>query len=421
MKTLPKFVAAIAFAAGVSSALIALPLSPAVAADKEKEQPQVSKAVAKPLKAAQDSMSAKKYQEGIAKLKEVEAMSNRTPYDTHVMNELFAFGYARLNDTNAALKYLEPGLSDGFLPPAEVNSRLVMMSKLDFQAKDYDKALDFGNRALKAGVTNEDINLIIAQSYYIKADFKNARKASESMADADVKRGASPKENILQITLNSCIKLDDADCESRTLDRLVQFYPKQEYWRDVMSIAFDSKDANSDDRATLEVFRLALDVDGLNGASQYTEMAQRSVEAGSPGLAQQVLEKGFAKNVFTEARDRDRSQRLLDSAKKQAALDQANLPKLEQEAAAAKTGDPSIGLGIAYLSYGQYQKAVDAFNRGFAKGPVKFDAQAHLLLGIAQLKAGNKEEALKSFKVAKGTPAYERVATLWTYHARAAS
>jgi hypothetical protein len=42
-----------------------------------------------------------------------------------------------------------------------------------------------------------------------------------------------------------------------------------------------------------------------------------------------------------------------------------------------------------------------------------------LLLGIAQLKAGNKDEALKAFHAVKGDPKYERLASLWSLHTRA--
>ena len=52
--------------------------------------------------------------------------------------------------------------------------------------------------------------------------------------------------------------------------------------------------------------------------------------------------------------------------------------------------------------YGQYDKAVDFISKGVTKGGLKNDAEAHLLLGIAQLKGGHKDEAVKSFKAVKG-------------------
>jgi len=40
-------------------------------------------------------------------------------------------------------------------------------------------------------------------------------------------------------------------------------------------------------------------------------------------------------------------------------------------------------------------------------------------LGIAELKAGRKDEARKAFKAVKGDPTLERLANLWTLHSQA--
>ncbi len=41
--------------------------------------------------------------------------------------------------------------------------------------------------------------------------------------------------------------------------------------------------------------------------------------------------------------------------------------------------------------------------------------------GIAQLKAGHKDDAVKTFNAVKGDPALERLANLWSLHAKQAS
>ena len=106
--------------------------------------------------------------------------------------------------------------------------------------------------------------------------------------------------------------------------------------------------------------------------------------------------------------------------KKTAATDRASLAKTEKEAEASPTGAKDVGLGLAYLGYGEYDKAADFISKGIAKGGVKNDAEAHLLLGIAQLKGGHKDEAVKSFKAVKGDPTLEKLANLWALHAKQA-
>jgi len=158
----------------------------------------------------------------------------------------------------------------------------------------------------------------------------------------------------------------------------------------------------------------------LQRPEDYTEMAQLAIELGSPGEAEHVLEKGFEKNVFTDQRSKDLNQRLLASAKKAAATDEASLAKSEQDAKNAATGDKAIGVGFAYLGYQQYDKASDMLSAGLSKGGVKSEPEARLLLGIAQFKAGHKDEAVKSFHEVKGDPTLERLANLWSLHAKQA-
>ena len=116
----------------------------------------------------------------------------------------------------------------------------------------------------------------------------------------------------------------------------------------------------------------------------------------------------------------DKNKRLLESAKKAAQTDLATLPRVATDADKSATGDKNVGVGLAYLGYQQYDKAADELNKGITKGGVKNEAEARLLLGIAQLKNGKKDDAVKSFKAVKGDPNLERLAELWTLHAKQA-
>jgi tetratricopeptide (TPR) repeat protein len=115
-------------------------------------------------------VNAKNYQDARSKLKEVEALPNRTPYDTHVMNELFGVAYVRLNNYVEAGKYLEPGVTDGFLEPKDVYTRIKALAQLNYQIKNYDKAIDYGNRAIEAEPTNTEMHIMVAQAYYLQGD-----------------------------------------------------------------------------------------------------------------------------------------------------------------------------------------------------------------------------------------------------------
>ncbi len=131
------------------------------------------------------------------------------------------------------------------------------------------------------------------------------------------------------------------------------------------------------------------------------------------------MTKDFAANAFTEKADANRNTHLLDSAKKQAAEDQPALPKLEADAANAPTGDKLVTVGLGYFGAGDYARATKDLSAGIAKGTTKDVNDARLTLGIAQLRSGAKDAALKTFKTVKGDQVLERLAELWSLHAKA--
>jgi tetratricopeptide (TPR) repeat protein len=387
-------------------------VAPAVAAEKQ----TVSKAAGTPLKAAQAAMKAGKYQEALAKLKDVQAVPNKTPAEEHLMNEMLGYVYVKTNQYGEAVKVYEADLESGQVPNSEVPKRVRQLLTMHYQLKNYDKVLAYGDRAIKGGYADDDIYTYMGQAYYQKGDFKGAAKFIDAYVGNLIKAGKKPKEQLLVMIQNSCTRTSDGECLQRTLERLVSYYPKPAYWQSLVDAMYKQQ---SSDAVLMQVYRLATAVDVLNRANDYTEYAQLAMDAGSPGEAQSILEKGFQKKIFTEPRDIEKNKRLLESAKKQVAASQAQLPKTDAEAAAAPNGDKDVSVGLTYLGYQQYDKAASAFSRGLAKPGVPDPNQARLLLGIAELGAGRKEEARKAFKQVKGNPTLERLANLWTLHTQA--
>ena len=379
--------------------------------------PTVSKALAKPLKEAQDSMKAKRYDAAMAKLKEVQAMSGKSPFDEHLMHEMMGFLYFRANDYAAASRELEPGLSSGFLKPADVPRRVKDLAVMNLRLKNYPKAIEYGQRAVKGGFADDSTYTVLEQAYYLKGNNKETLKFVNEYIDSQVKSGKQPKERSLQTLMQTCTQLEDRACQTKALERLVSYYPKTDYWQNLLDSLFKE---DNDEQTKLQLLRLASEVDVLNRPNDYTEMAQLAMEQGAPGEAVRILEKGFTKNIFTDQRSKDKNQRLLARAKKNAATEQAELPKLAQAATADTTGNKDLELGMAHLSYQQYPQAVEAIERGIKKGSLSNLAQAQLLLGIAQLKASNKDEAVKAFRAVKGDVKLKQLADLWTLHARQA-
>lgn len=403
-----------------SAVLVALGAAVPVLADDAPAasgKPQVSIAAGKDLQEAQKDMQAHKWDEMLTVLDKVKNNPKKNEYDEHVMNEFYATAYANKKQYQEATVPLEKIIASKFTPPAELKSRVVQAASMFEELKNYDKAIEYGNRAIKDGYGTPAMQLVVAQSYYQKNDFKDTSRFIRGLVDDQVKAGQMPSDEMLQLGLSSAVKMNDDAGQSHWLELLVAYHPKPEYWQNLLDGMFRAK---LTDKQLLQVYRLAADVGAIKRGSDYAEMAQLSLDAGSPGEAVSVLSKAFADNVFTVPADKNRNQHLLDSAKKEAATDQPNLVKSEADAAGAPSGDKLVGVGTGYFGYGDYAKASKDLAAGLAKGPTKDVTDARLLLGIAQFKSGSKEEAVKTFKAVKGDPTLERLASLWTLRARGA-
>ncbi|HEY1725017.1 MAG TPA: tetratricopeptide repeat protein [Steroidobacteraceae bacterium] len=389
--------------------------SAAVAADQA--GPQVSKAVAKPLKAAQDAMAAKKPDEALAKVREAQgAAGDKTAYDNFVINIMLFQIYQQKQNTAEAITALQAAAQSQYASADQQKLWLKNIALYYFQQKDYAKAMDVADQAVKHGANDSDTLLLIAKSQYLSGKYK---EAAATMNDV-VSKSEKPDEESLKLLWQFDLKAGDEAGASKAVERLVANYPKPEYWQNALAslVRMDIKDAH----LQLNVYRLMNDVGVLKLPSDYAEMAEIALDAGYPGETVAVLQQAFTKNVFTEQRDKDRYQHLLDGAKQRAATDQGNLANNERSAESAPSGDALVQIGGAYLSYGQPDKAVASISKGIAKGSLKSPDEANILLGIAQLRLHNASEAQKAFdKVSSSSNSgYARLGKLWALRTHSA-
>jgi tetratricopeptide (TPR) repeat protein len=380
------------------------------------DEPTVSRALAKSLKAANDALQAKKYDEVLARTKEAEAISPRTPYDEYVIHSMQMASYGAQGKYAETAAAIESIIDSQYLPAANKPTLLRTLMSIDYQNKEYEKAIQYGKRAQAAGDSSGDTALTIAQAYYLNGSYKEALSSMEELVARDEQAGRKPPEKSLNLVWNCALKVHDDAAASKAVEKLILNYPKPDYWANAMAPVLQTR--TNDDRLLLMTYRLMAQVGILKRGADFTEMAQIALDQGNPGEAQTVLEQAIAKNLFTDPHDKERSQRLLDKVKKEAADDRASIAKDEKAATAAPNGDPLVQIGAAYLGFGQADKALAAINAGIAKGNLKHPDEAYLLLGMAQERSKNAGEAVKAFSRATNDPRYARLARLWALEAR---
>jgi tetratricopeptide (TPR) repeat protein len=379
---------------------------------------KISKQIAKPMSAAQDAMKTRKWQEVLAKTREAEGTAGaKTQTDLYWMGEFRGYAYYELKQPAEAARELEGALNNPCMPEAKKAERLRTLVGIYSSLRNYPKAIELGNRALKTS-RDAETQVAVAQAYYQSGNNKEAvRVMNEMLADLD-KSGRVPKENQLLLVQAACSKAGDNACVAKVFEKLVSNYPKPDYWSQLLT---SLRKLDTDDIQKLNVMRLSTQVGVMKDPEEFKEMAQLALEDKLPGEAQAVLEQGFNKKVFADERSVSVNTRLLAAAKKEAEADKATLAKREADARAAATGDAAVKVGAQYLAYGDAVKAADLLQKGIAKGGIaKGDPkekqridEANILLGIAHLRNNNKAEAAKAFRGVKQDPTMVRIAKLW--------
>ena len=393
-------------------------LAPAVQA-AEQQNKITTKAVAVALKAAQEAMQKKQWDTALTEIKKAAAVEKKTPFEAYQIDEFTGFVLIQQKKFGEAAPVFKRMLNSGLMPPDQVDERTKTVAQLYFQVKDYNKASQWSKKWLDKHPNTEDMSILLGQSQYLLNDFKGAATTMMNVVNNAEKAGRKPDENWIQIVMSSYFKMQpqDKDGIGSALKKMVRYYPKAEYWENLVDIY---RRKESGDRIALGYYRLMNDVGILKDKGDFVEMAQLAIDAGVPGEAQASMQKGMDSGVLKVAdkTEQGRYDRLMASATKQSDLDRKTLAQQQAEADKAGTGQVLVGLGQAYLSYGETDKAIAALEKGIAKGGVTDADEAQISLGMAYLKKGQKDQAREAFKKAGGK--FKDLGELWVIRTQSA-
>ncbi|MEN3976775.1 tetratricopeptide repeat protein [Emcibacter sp. SYSU 3D8] len=375
------------------------------------KQQKVSEKVGRPLQEAQEAINAKDYNKALAKLAEAKAVPKRTPYENYVISQFETNAYVGLKQYDKAAKAIQSTIDSGIAAPDEVSTLRKNLIQIYYSLKNYNAAVNAAQQYLGQNPGDTDMMVLVAQSQYLMNQCSAAKDTVKKLVNTARSAGRPVKEEWLQIQLSCAHKAQDKDTMRDALEQLVRVAPSnKDYWRDLINTF---RDANRSDAINLESFRLMEHIGTLSTSEDYMEMAQVAVLLGVPGDAQAAMKQGYDKKILGTGSDAGRHERLRKTVEDAVKTDKSETAGLVKEAAAATTGAKDIALADSYASYGQYDKAIAAYQSGLKKGGLKNVAAAQLHLGQALLAAGKKAEATAAFKAVKGDAAYEKLATYW--------
>jgi hypothetical protein len=369
--------------------------------------------VGKPLQAAQALIKQRKAGEAMAEIAKAEAVPNRTPYENQIIAQMKAAAASSSGDHDATIRANQALLDSGKVSGRDALTLVQGIAVAYYGKKDYAEAAKWTQRYFKDGGSDASMRSVLLQSYYLGNDCASVNKM---LAGAGEDRKASEEE--LQILANCYQRQKDTAGYVGAIEKLVVFYPKKDYWVDLLSHV-QRKPGFASDRLGVHVYRLRMALGMPLDTNDYMEMAQLALQAGVPAEAKSIVDKGYEVKALGTGAQAERQQRLRDLINKSLADSQKNRAKDEADASASKDGNELVKVGLNYVYEGKADKGLTLIDQGIKRGGLRRPDDAKLLYGEALLVGGQKARAVTVFKDVKGTDGTADVARLWILQARA--
>jgi hypothetical protein len=378
-------------------------------------QETVRPEVGKPLQAAQELIKAGKYREALARVRDADAVAGKSANESHLVERMRIAAASGAGDMDTASKSFEALAAGGRVSAADKARMAESIAGGYYRAKDYARAMQWSQRYFKEGGTSPAIRTLLIQSQYLSGDYAGAARELTAEIQAAERAGQIPAQDRLNLLLNAAAQLKDQSATVFALERLVTYYPKKEYWVDLLSRM--QRKPGFSDRLVLDTYRLSLATGSMSSASDFMEMGQLALQAGHEMEARQVVDKGFASGALGTGSEAERHKRLRDLVARKIDEAKAGEGTALAEANAAKDGNGLVRLGFAKAMGGDAARGIAMIQQGMAKGGLKRPEDAKLHLGIAQVMAGDAK-AQATLRGVGGADGTADLARLWSLYAR---
>lgn len=406
---------ALTFAAGLHATASSAFAADAPAAAASQPANAVSPAFAALFNSAQELLKGGNGPGALAKLKEIEALPDSTPYEKYLVLRVRAPAEFAVNDMPSAATDFEALLANEQLPAADRLQTLKAYASVLYTAEQYPKATVAIQQYLAAGGDDAQLRELLPQTQYVNKDYAAAAKGFQAQVDAAYAAGHAPAEKTLRLLATSYSQSDNDAGYVSALERLAVAYPKNDYWRELIARAVHSDKLS--DRLYVDNYRLKAQLLGNVADSERLPYASVAAQAGYPEESKQVLDDAFATKPFT-GNDLVDANKLRVQVNRAVATDRAQQAANETAARNSKDGNALVSQGLLESVDGNPRQGSQLMEQGIAKGGLKMPEEARLRLGYAQVRAGRDADALKTFQSVSGPNGLSSMAHVWVLYTR---
>lgn len=303
-------------------------------------------------------------------------------------------------------------LESGKSQAGEVPKLNFYAGQLAYVAKDYPGARAYLEAAIKGGFTENDPQLMLAETYMSEGNIGQGLALLQQAIDQKKASGGVVPESWYRRGMLAAYKAKSGPQASTFAMGLVQSYPTTQNWGIAITIIREIGGIPAQEM--VDLLRLMGRTNSYNEMRDYLEYIEAADPRRLPGEVLKVIEAGTASGKLNPS-DRTVAE-IKAMANERVGADRASLPALERDArAASSTAVTALASGDAFLSYGDAAKAEALYAIALGKPGVD-QPRALTRLGIAQVDQGKYAEAQATF--AKITGPRKPIADLWTAYAQ---
>jgi hypothetical protein len=396
-------------------------VAPAMAKEKAAKpaKAEYSPAFIKEAQAIQKLDQAKDYAGIKAALPAAEAAAS-TPDDKLLVGQFRLNAGTGLNDPAMQRQGLQDMLASGRTAPADEPKFNFFAGKLAYDAKDYDGALPYLQKASDAGYEGSSSSLLLAESYFQKAIAASGGNGQLSPAakpiaaqglpylkkaiEAEKAAGKAVPASWYDRGFSIAYLTNAPDAAEWSKQNLAA-NPSGKNWRALL-VTFQNQNTALTRGENLDLLRLMRKTGAMeaNGYGEYVDIASKT---GLLGEVKSVIDEGRANGKLTKTQLQDYYAPAVEGI----ARDKASLAASEGSAGKAPTGKPAANTGDAYLAYGDYAKAVALYKVALQKGSIDAN-EINTRMGIALASAGDTAGAKVAFEAVTGG-ARKSIADYW--------
>lgn len=337
------------------------------------------------LRDAEDYAGARVIMQEIRDLYDRDRLNDREKYTMWLF--LASLDQAEENYTGAIANYREV-LKLPNIAPDQLEQTWFYIGSLHYALEEFREAIDAFNTYNEIAVApNDDVYLRIATAYYQLEEYQNAVPAVLKNMELVRAKGETVPQSTYGLLRALYLTMEDYPKARQVLREMVVLFNEAGDWGYLAAIEGQLENFTVQGH-TLYVADAA---DFLDTEAQLLNLASQLYNNDNPYGCSQVIAKGMQDGMIEEDED---NLSFLATCYQLAREDAMAAPVLERAAPMAEDGELYIRLGRVYMTLGEWEKSVDAFNAGLEKGGVSRADQAYLSLARCYMEMNRYDDGI---------------------------